>query len=107
MENIKYSAQYHIYSEGQYIKITDKETDLDWRIGLRDHSLVNDIELTKLGFNGTENTDWCCIKTDVLKVIGAHVREGIRDTFYVVDIELTKKGFSGTENTDWINVKKL
>jgi hypothetical protein len=57
------------YAEVQYRIFTDPVTGFNCRKGVRDHQFVADIELTEIGFNGVENTDWKNIKSVSLKLM--------------------------------------
>lgn len=62
-ERIGFSADnIKLDTEAQYTIFTDPVTGLSCRKGVKDNQLVIDKELTKIGFNGVENTDWVNIK---------------------------------------------
>jgi hypothetical protein len=100
-------TQYRTFSEGQYRGVINPSSNLKMRHGHRTNQFVEDIELTSLGFNGTENVDWANIKKEDYVSTGIRFREGVRNSNYVIDAEITPHGFNGVENTDWENIAPI
>lgn len=96
--------QYEEYNGVNYKEIVDPTSR--FRITSRDNYYVIDIELTALGFNGVEDTDWECVYYIAKHSLGTtKFRHGIRRGRWVVDNELNSSpGFNGIENFDWVNV---
>jgi hypothetical protein len=77
----------------------------NFRIGGRGSEFVIDCEITHLGFNGAENTDWeNLFSTSDPSSSRPEFRDGVRNCEYVIDQALTVTGFNGIENTDWVNL---
>lgn len=72
------------------------------RFVVRGNNLFYDKELTFLGFNGVEDTDW--ENTEEWVGVAGVWRIGKRSSSFIIDRTLTASGFGGAEDTDWDNV---
>ena len=103
-------GQYDILTALSSSDIILSDTIGTYRLQSRTGILWVDKELTSLGFDGVENTDWQSVYAYSHPSSSIdNFRVGARDLHWRVDQALTPLGFGGggVENTDWANIDKF
>ena len=96
-------AQYRIITSANPLILSDG-TDT-FRYAVRSDNLFLDQEVTSLGFDGDEDTDWKNLE-EVISSGDNSYRHGVRDLSWVTDGAITATGFLGDEDIDYENLEE-